>query len=145
MSKTENHLFHPGLRLLIPTIVMVAVIAACGSRRNHTNLPAGFVDTPPLSGQAVLRGDTIFEGWALADDGVEETAVYLDRQYLTSARTGVERPDVAKSFPKGLTQVNRVGEPQLMFRICRQACTRLLFKRLRTAAQSRILDRFRPR
>jgi hypothetical protein len=53
-----------------------------------------------MSGQAVLRGATPFEGWALADDGIEEVAVYIDGQYVISAHTGVERPDVAKTFPK---------------------------------------------
>jgi hypothetical protein len=100
MLKTEQHLFHPRLRLLVLTILMVVIIAACGSRRDHTKLPVGYVDGPPLSGQAVLRGATTFAGWALADDGIEEVAVYMDRQYVASARTGLERPDVARSLPK---------------------------------------------
>jgi hypothetical protein len=73
---------------------------ACGTRESHAKLPAGYVDAPPMAGQAVLRGATPFEGWALADDGIEEVAVYIDRQYVASAQTGVERPDVAKSLPK---------------------------------------------
>jgi hypothetical protein len=99
MLKTEHHLFHPRLRLFLLTILIV-VTAACGSRRDHTKLPTGYVDAPPLSGQAVLHGPTTFEGWALADGGVEEVAVYIDQHYVASAQTGVERPDVGKSLPK---------------------------------------------
>jgi hypothetical protein len=97
MLKTEHHLFHPGLLLL--TVLLVAVTAACGSRANHTRLPTGYIDTPPLSSPAVLHGAPTFEGWALADGGIEEVSVYVDRDYLVSAQTGVARPDVAKSLP----------------------------------------------
>jgi hypothetical protein len=100
MLKTELHWFHPGLRPLLLIVLLVVAIAACGSRANHTRLPTGYVDTPPLSGPAVLHGATTFEGWALADGGVQEVSVYVDREYLVSAQTGVDRPDVAKSLPK---------------------------------------------
>src|ERR1700730_2731065 len=100
MLKSEHRIFHRRLRLLVLTILMVVVVAACSSRRDHTKLPVGYVDAPPLSGKAVLRGAATFEGWAVADDGVEEVAVYMDRQYVASARTGVERPDVARALPK---------------------------------------------
>jgi len=92
-------MFHPKLHLHLLIILIAAVITACGGRSGHTRLPIGYVDAPALSGQAVLHGNAIFEGWALADDGIEEVAVYMDRQYLASARTGLDRPDVAKSLP----------------------------------------------
>jgi hypothetical protein len=107
MFKAEPYLFSLRLRLsrsggLIPILILIIIIVgvACGTREGHAKLPAGYVDAPPMSGQAVFRGATPFEGWALADDGIEEVAVYIDRQFVAAAQTGVERPDVAKSLPK---------------------------------------------
>jgi hypothetical protein len=94
--KTLRCEFHLSITLIV--LVTLACIS-CG-HNEHNKLPTGYVDTPPLSGNAVLRGATTFEGWAVADDGVEEVAVYMDRQYVASAQTGVERPDVAKALPK---------------------------------------------
>jgi N-acetylmuramoyl-L-alanine amidase len=39
------------------------------------------------------------EGWAFSGEGIEEVSVYIDRQYIVSARTGFQRPDVAHAFP----------------------------------------------
>ena len=95
-----RHFKYGSLILLLMIAIILITGAACETRDGHAKLPAGVVDTPPMSGQAVLRGATPFEGWALADDGIEEVAVYIDGRYVISAQTGVERPDVAKSFPK---------------------------------------------
>jgi len=105
MLKVEHSLSDLTLRplkcvSLIPLLIVLLIGVGCETRDGHAKLPAGFVDIPPTSGQAVLRGATPFEGWALADGGIEEVAVYIDGQYVISAQTGVERPDVAKSFPK---------------------------------------------
>lgn len=81
-----------------PIVLLTLAFVSCG-RNDHLKLPTGYVDTPPLFG-AVLRGIATFEGWAGADDGIEDVAVYVDRQYVVSAQTGVDRPDVAKSLPK---------------------------------------------
>lgn len=38
-------------------------------------------------------------GWALAESGVKEVNVYIDRNYVSSLAVGGNRPDVAKAFP----------------------------------------------
>jgi hypothetical protein len=81
--------------LIIP---IVGLLLSCGSQ-NHLKLPAGYIDVPPPTQQAVFHGVSHLEGWALSDDGIADVAVYVDRQYVTSAETGLARPDVAKAFP----------------------------------------------
>ena len=38
-------------------------------------------------------------GWALAEDGVQRVAIYVDKQFVTFATLGGDRPDIAKAFP----------------------------------------------
>jgi hypothetical protein len=73
-----------------------------GSQRtaHRFSLPWGALDRP-AEGE-ILRGVTTIEGWAIAPDGVEKVSIYLDREFLTTARYGGERPDVQAAFPSEL-------------------------------------------
>lgn len=82
---------------VLPGFVFLFCIS-CGSK-SHTKLPTGYLDSPPLSQQAVFRGPTTLEGWSLSDDGIDDVAIYIDRQYVASAQIGIPRADVAGAFP----------------------------------------------
>ena len=60
----------------------------------------GYVDVPAPGKQAIFNGNSVIEGWAVSNEGIEEIAIYVDRQYVSSAQTGGSRPDVAAAFPK---------------------------------------------
>jgi hypothetical protein len=64
---------------------------------NQSPLPFGSVDAPRPN--AVLNGVTQVAGWALAEQPIEEIAVYVDRKYVVSADKALPRPDVAKAQP----------------------------------------------
>jgi N-acetylmuramoyl-L-alanine amidase len=38
-------------------------------------------------------------GWAIHESGIRSVEVYVDRRYLLSGNTGLNRPDVAQAFP----------------------------------------------
>lgn len=81
-------------------LLFLAGICSSCSAAKHAKLPAGYVDVPAAGKQVVLSGNYVIEGWALSDDGIDEVAIYVDRQYVSSAQTGGPRPDVAAAFPK---------------------------------------------
>ena len=56
--------------LIIP---IAGLLLSCGSQ-NHLKLPAGYIDVPPPTQQAVFHGVSHLEGWALSDDGIGKTA-----------------------------------------------------------------------
>ena len=109
-------MFHPKLDLLLLTILIAAVITSCGSRSGHTRLPIGYVDAPALSGQAALHGKAIFEGWALADDGLKSSDIWTGSTWLQHEPDWTARMS-QNLFPTSLTQARRVGEPRWMSRI----------------------------
>lgn len=93
-------------RALRAGILAVALAAAAGigceparstGRVRELDLPWGFVDTPREG--PVPAGDLLVEGWAVAKDGIEDVAVYVNGRYIDSAALGFSRPDVAVAEP----------------------------------------------
>jgi len=90
------------LRNPIHIVLFFVLIALCNSCSsvNHAKLPIGYVDVPAPGKEAVFNGNSVIEGWALSDEGIQEIALYVDRQYLSSAQIAISRPDVTAAFPK---------------------------------------------
>ena len=65
--------------------------------RVRGKLPFGFVDAPRAG--ETLPVETHFRGWAVAEEGIRDVAIYIDRTFVTYAVTQVSRPDIAKGFP----------------------------------------------
>ena len=82
-------------------LAVAAIIPACtGGLRApdpKNELPSGVIDVPTQG--AMVSRSTFVSGWALDDSAVRGVRVYIDRKYVTDARTGLERPDVSKAFP----------------------------------------------
>lgn len=58
----------------------------------------GVIDFPTRG--ATLQGSSAtIGGWALAEDGVQRVAIYVDKQFIVFATLGGNRPDIAKAFP----------------------------------------------
>jgi hypothetical protein len=69
-----------------------------GKRRSSLKPILGFLDVPKPGG--TLQGSAaVVGGWALAEDGVQLVAIYVDKQFVTFATLGGDRPDIAKAFP----------------------------------------------
>jgi hypothetical protein len=94
--------FCPAIFRRIRTALFFVIVAACHScgSVNHAKLPIGYVDVPAPGRPAVFEGNSLVQGWALSDEGIREITLYVDRQYVSSAQTGISRPDVAAAFPK---------------------------------------------
>ena len=92
-------------------VVCLAVwLTSCGGVRPpdpKNELPFGVVDVP-LPAATVLR-NTFVSGWALDDSAVRGVRIYIDGKYVTDARTGLERPDVSKAFPRWARGSNAHG------------------------------------
>jgi Bacterial Ig domain len=68
-----------------------------GKRRSSLEPVLGSVDVPKPG--ATLRGSTVMVGgWAVAEQGVQRVAIYVDKQFVTFATLGGDRPDIAKAF-----------------------------------------------
>ncbi|HXM42041.1 MAG TPA: hypothetical protein VN924_12355 [Bryobacteraceae bacterium] len=85
--------------IFITLLAMPLALAAIGCRSESSRpaLPFGVMDGP-RSGEA-LQGIVEVRGWALSEDGIRQTIVYVDRNYAVAATLGIGRPDVAKAFP----------------------------------------------
>ncbi|MBM4269608.1 MAG: hypothetical protein FJ144_23895 [Deltaproteobacteria bacterium] len=88
-------------RPIAAAFALALLAAGCepadGPRRIRAHpLPTGAVEFP-RDGEVV--GKFIVEGWALADDGIDEVNVYLDGAWVGTALSGIHRPDVATAFP----------------------------------------------
>ena len=66
-------------------------------RIRELELPKGFVDKP--GDGTPVTGDLLVMGWALAEGGIEDVAIYADGRYVDSAVLGFSRPDVAAAEP----------------------------------------------
>lgn len=82
-------------------LLAASLIPACADGLRapdpRNELPSGVVDVP-AQGATVARG-VFVSGWALDDSAIRGVRIYIDRKYVTDARTGLERPDVSKAFP----------------------------------------------
>jgi hypothetical protein len=86
--------------IVLLTLGSLAIIfGSCGSAKKdaHARLPFGVVDVPHAG--ETLREMIPVGGWALSDAGIKSVSIYVDRNYVMDATTGVGRPDVAKAFP----------------------------------------------
>jgi hypothetical protein len=66
------------------------------SARLSAALPFGVVDSVGKPGD---DGMVQVSGWVLSEDPVYTVALYIDRQYVTSARMHQPRPDVNQAYP----------------------------------------------
>jgi len=90
------------LSMLGIAMVLALSVLSCnniiGKRRSSLAPILGSLDVPTRGG--TLQGSTvIIGGWALAEDGVERVAIYVDKEFVTIASLGGDRPDIAKAFP----------------------------------------------
>ena len=76
---------------------MPLVLAAVGCRSDSSPkvLPFGVMDAP-RNGEG-LRGTVPLVGWVLAESGIKQVIVYVDRNYAAFATLGRNRPDVARA------------------------------------------------
>ena len=92
--------FSPSWSALLLRTVLVSTpltVGACRSPSIQNDLPFGVMDVP-RNGEG-LRGTVQLVGWALAESGIKQVIVYIDRHYAATAKLGLCRPDVAKAFP----------------------------------------------
>jgi Bacterial Ig domain len=88
---------------IVPAIAGLSLMLAAASctheapRASPSRLPFGALDTPRTGD--VIRGRTLFRGWALDESGIQSVAIYLDRNLAAFATLGIDRPDVQKAFP----------------------------------------------
>ncbi len=89
---------------MLGVAILIVSAVSCGNitsrRRSSSSLEPilGSLDVPKRGG--TLQGATaIVGGWALAEDGVQRVAIYVDKQFVTFATLGGDRPDIAKAFP----------------------------------------------
>ncbi|MCL4810122.1 MAG: hypothetical protein KJ062_20370 [Thermoanaerobaculia bacterium] len=86
-------------RLFLAALATAAV-SACEpaystGRIREVDLPRGYVDVP--ADGSVVDGEILVAGWALAEDGIEDVAIYADGRYVDSAVLGGARPDVERA------------------------------------------------
>jgi N-acetylmuramoyl-L-alanine amidase len=92
-----------------PSIGFTVVLLLCGvscskvagkRQRSSSGLEPilGSVDVPKR-GSILDAPNTVAGGWAIAEDGVQRVAIYIDKQFITYASLGGDRPDIAKAFP----------------------------------------------
>jgi hypothetical protein len=67
------------------------------------------MDTP-RNGE-VLRGNVQLAGWMLAESGIEQVMLFVDRNYAATAMLGGSRPDVANAYPLFRIARMRAGLP----------------------------------
>jgi len=92
------------------TVSMFGIVTVCllsglscrggvvGQRHSTLEPFLGSVDVPKRG--SALQGPTVIAGgWALAEDGVQRVEIYIDKQFVTYATLGGDRPDIAKLFP----------------------------------------------
>lgn len=89
----------------VPVLAILLVVGASlgceparsSGRLRELELPKGFVDVP---GEGTpVNGDLLVMGWALAEGGIEDVAIYANGRYVDSAVLGFARPDVATAEP----------------------------------------------
>jgi hypothetical protein len=83
-------------------LVALATVAVTGCEPAHSTgrireveMPRGYVDVP--ADGSIVDGEILIEGWALAEDGIEDVAIYANGRYVDSAVLGGARPDVARA------------------------------------------------
>jgi hypothetical protein len=88
----------PGIAIVLLLFSGVCCNKIIGKRQSSLAPILGALDVPKRGG--TLQGPTtIVGGWALAEDGVQRIAIYVDKQFVTFATLGGDRPDIAKAFP----------------------------------------------
>lgn len=92
-------------------VVAALVLASCGDTHPSTveskvggTLPFGYVESPRPGD--VVRGQWPVQGWALADGGIAAVDVFVDRNYVGTAKLGIARPDVQKAYPNAKDSAN---------------------------------------
>ena len=84
------------LRNVLVMVALVFAAAGCRSNSRPNTLPFGVIDRPH-NGEG-LRGTVNLAGWVLAESGIKQVMVYVDRNYAATATLGGSRPDVARAF-----------------------------------------------
>lgn len=89
----SKHLF-----VVLPLLAVLLIVSCGGSHETaRGRLPFGVMDIP--HGGDTLSGVATLSGWALAEGGIKEVNVYVDRNYAATSMVGASRPDVANAFP----------------------------------------------
>src|SRR5215472_7787256 len=82
--------FSPSWSALLLRTVLVSTPLAVGGCRSPSipnDLPFGVMDVP-RNGEG-LRGTVQLVGWALAESGIKQVIVYVDRHYAATAKLGL--------------------------------------------------------
>lgn len=87
----------PFLKTLLVSMPLVLAAVGCRSDSRPKVIPFGVMDAPRKGEE--LRGTVQLVGWALAESGIKQVIVYVDRHYAATATLGGTRPDVATAYP----------------------------------------------
>lgn len=90
---TLTRYFHPSSLLLVAAAFC---LAGCGSE-SKAKLPFGAFDTPAEG--VTVKEPTVALGWALAEDGVDKVALYIDRTFVEYGKLSGTRADVVRVYP----------------------------------------------
>jgi hypothetical protein len=91
-------------------LAVAAVLAGCsekGVKDADNELPFGHVDAPTQGAEVKML--TPVAGWAIDDRGIREIRLYVDNHIVNSGRTGQDRPDVSRAYPRYTRGNNRPG------------------------------------
>jgi hypothetical protein len=82
-------------------LAVAAVLAGCsekGVKDENNELPFGHVEVPAQGAEVKML--TPVAGWAMDDRGIREIRLYVDNHIVNSGRTGQDRPDVSRAYPR---------------------------------------------
>src|SRR5215831_11294463 len=85
--------------LFLAAVCACALAAgACGSGTSKPGgkLPVGFLDSPKPG--EIIRGGYHVQGWALAESGIQDVSIFVDRSFLGKATLGQSRPDLTQEY-----------------------------------------------
>src|SRR5262249_10345580 len=66
--------------------------------------PIGSVDEPAAG--STVKNSVEVNGWALAQAGISEVALYLDARRMGTAKLRIPRPDVQQAYPQYRDSLN---------------------------------------
>jgi hypothetical protein len=75
-------------------LVFIIGLAGCGNTDSKAKLPLGYLDAPKP--EETIRGRYQVAGWALAESGIKDVSIYLDRGFIAQAAIGQNRPDLQR-------------------------------------------------
>lgn len=75
-------------------LTFLIALTGCGNAdsKGSAKLPIGYLDSPKAG--ETIRGTYRVAGWALAESGIKDVSIYLDRGFIAQAVIGQNRPDL---------------------------------------------------